>query len=288
MREILHIQGGQCGNQIGAKFWEVVCTEHSIDSTGRYQGDSELQLERINVYYNEASCDRFVPRVVLMDLEPGIMDSVRSGPVSGVPFLGRRNGFSGMGTLLISKMKEEYPDRMMLTFSVFPSPKVSDTVVEPYNATLSVHQLVENADECMVLDNEALYDICFRTLKLTTPSSSGGSASPSSPLAPSMSGSSSHEGVSEPIAKITSDGKLGYSSGSSVIVEISNLNKVKESYTEESLQAKGCRVGPVYDDVLAMAWFFLELIVKSISLEQTHLFYHSLPLGRFRLYARRI
>lgn len=60
-------------------------------------------------------------------------------------------------------------DRMMLTFSVVPSPKVSDTVVEPYNATLSVHQLVENADECMILDNEALYDICFRTLKLTTP-----------------------------------------------------------------------------------------------------------------------
>ena len=56
-----------------------------------------------------------------------------------------------------------------MTFSVVPSPKVSDTVVEPYNATLSVHQLVENADECMVLDNEALYDICFRTLKLTTP-----------------------------------------------------------------------------------------------------------------------
>merc|ERR1712130_193664 len=76
---------------------------------------------------------------------------------------------SGMGTLLISKIREEYPDRIMLTFSVFPSPKVSDTVVEPYNATLSVHQLVENADEVMVLDNEALYDICFRTLKLTTP-----------------------------------------------------------------------------------------------------------------------
>ncbi|KAL0281987.1 UNVERIFIED_CONTAM: Tubulin beta-1 chain [Sesamum radiatum] len=50
---------------------------------------------------------------------------------------------SGMGTLLISKIREEYPDRMMLTFSVFPSPKVSDTVVEPYNATLSVHQLLK-------------------------------------------------------------------------------------------------------------------------------------------------
>ncbi|CAB4307369.1 unnamed protein product [Prunus armeniaca] len=65
---------------------------------------------------------------------------------------------------------------------------------------------------------------------------SGGSASPSSPLAPSISGSSSHEGVFEPSAKVTLDGKLGYSSRSSVVVEISNLNKVKECYTEDSLQ----------------------------------------------------
>ena len=39
---------------------------------------------------------------------------------------------------------------------------MSDTVVEPYNATLSVHQLVENTDETYCIDNEALYDICFR------------------------------------------------------------------------------------------------------------------------------
>lgn len=46
---------------------------------------------------------------------------------------------------------------------------MSDTVVEPYNATLSVHQLVENSDATFCIDNEALYDICFRTLKLTNP-----------------------------------------------------------------------------------------------------------------------
>jgi tubulin beta len=74
-----------------------------------------------------------------------------------------------MGTLLISKIREEYPDRVMCTYSIVPSPKVSDTVVEPYNCTLSVHQLVENSDFSFCLDNEALYDICFRTLKLTTP-----------------------------------------------------------------------------------------------------------------------
>lgn len=238
----------------------MICDEHGIDPTGTYHGDSDLQLERINVYFNEASGGRYVPRAVLMDLEPGTMDSVRSGPygqifrpdnfVFGQTGAGnnwakghytdgaelidsvldvvrkeaescdclqgilqsqrlessRENspkehhnktihvlvidllhswnieftGFqichsmgggtgSGMGTLLISKIREEYPDRMMVTFSIVPSPKVSDTVVEPYNATLSVHQLVENSDVSMCLDNEALYDICFRTLKLTTP-----------------------------------------------------------------------------------------------------------------------
>eukprot|EP01068_Selenidium_serpulae_P007457 Selendium_serpulae@DN4715_c0_g1_i1.p1 len=220
MREIVHVQAGQCGNQIGSKFWEVCSDEHGIDPTGAYTGDSDLQLERINVFYNEATGGRYVPRAILMDLEPGTMDSVRAGPfgqlfrpdnfVFGQSGAGNNwakghytegaelidtvldvvrkesegcdclQGFqvthslgggtgSGMGTLLISKVREEYPDRIMETFSVFPSPKVSDTVVEPYNATLSVHQLVENSDAVQVIDNEALYDICFRTLKLASP-----------------------------------------------------------------------------------------------------------------------
>lgn len=38
-----------------SQFWEVISDEHGIDPTGSYQGDSDLQLERINVYYNEAS-----------------------------------------------------------------------------------------------------------------------------------------------------------------------------------------------------------------------------------------
>ena len=63
---------------------------------------------------------------------------------------------SGMGTLLISKTWEEYPDRIINTFSVLPLPKVSDTMVEPYDATLSVHQLIENADETFCIDSEAL------------------------------------------------------------------------------------------------------------------------------------
>merc|ERR1711933_188858 len=74
---------------------------------------------------------------------------------------------SGMGSLLISKIREEYPDRMTCTFSVVPSKKASNVVVEPYNTILSIQQLIEKANECFILDNEALNDICTNTLKLT-------------------------------------------------------------------------------------------------------------------------
>ena len=49
MREIIHVQVGQCGNQIGAKFWEVISDEHGVDTFGIYNGTSSNQLERINV-----------------------------------------------------------------------------------------------------------------------------------------------------------------------------------------------------------------------------------------------
>src|SRR6266849_4517575 len=145
---------------------------------------------------SQASGNKFVPRAVLVDLEPGTMDSVRAGPfgqifrpdnfvfgqsgagnnwakghytegaelIDSVLDIVRKEaegcdclqGFqithslgggtgSGMGTLLISKVREEYPDRIMCTFSVVPSPKVSDTVVEPYNAYFPVWHFLNSS-----------------------------------------------------------------------------------------------------------------------------------------------
>ena len=80
MREIVHLQAGQCGNQMGTKFWEVISDEHGVDPVGFYQGDTDLQLERINVYFNETTSEKYVPRAIMVDLEPGTMDAVRSSP----------------------------------------------------------------------------------------------------------------------------------------------------------------------------------------------------------------
>jgi tubulin beta len=62
------------------QFWEIISDEHGISPNGIYEGTTDLQLERIDVYYNEAGSGKYVPRTVLVDLEPGTMDSVRSGP----------------------------------------------------------------------------------------------------------------------------------------------------------------------------------------------------------------
>ncbi|XP_041375791.1 tubulin beta chain-like [Gigantopelta aegis] len=220
MREIILFMIGQCGLQIGSKFWQVIANEHGVDNTGTFRGCSDLQLERIDVYFTEAMGGKFVPRTILVDLEPGTIDTIRSGHFGGIyrpdNFIfgryGAANNFakghynegyiiadividvmrkevegcdffqgfqtvhsigggtgSGLGTLLMNRLQDEYPDRIMNSFSVIPSPKVSDTVVEPYNATLSINHLVDNSDVTNCIDNEALYDICFRTLKLPMP-----------------------------------------------------------------------------------------------------------------------
>jgi tubulin beta len=76
---------------------------------------------------------------------------------------------SGLGTLLLMKIRDNYPDRISCTYSVYPSPKVSDVVVEPYNATLSIHVLLENTDETFVIDNEALFNISHNVLHQQQP-----------------------------------------------------------------------------------------------------------------------
>ena len=77
---------------------------------------------------------------------------------------------SGMGTLLLSRLREEYPDRIFQTFSILPSKKVDEALVAPYNATLSMHQLTENADGVFCIANEALYNLSTKTLKQPSPS----------------------------------------------------------------------------------------------------------------------
>uniref|UniRef100_A0A0R3UL43 Tubulin beta chain n=1 Tax=Mesocestoides corti TaxID=53468 RepID=A0A0R3UL43_MESCO len=250
----------------------LISDEHGVGPDGRFHGESDLQLERMNVYFTEAmgtAGGRYVPRCVLVDLDPNILNSVRGSPfgrlfrpenyitgrggtsnnwakgrytdglevMDAVLDITRKEaegcdqlqGFqiihsigggcgSGMGTAIIDQLRDDWNDRIFNNFTVLPSPKVidfasstncpatveqtdkfckclgvrikladilcikrflpvglssaiysqvSDVVVEPYNSIFSLDYLIETSDLTVILDNEALYNICSNVLKLS-------------------------------------------------------------------------------------------------------------------------
>lgn len=74
---------------------------------------------------------------------------------------------SGMGTLLMTKLAEEYPDRIMSSISVIPG--FSECVVEPYNTILALHQMIEFAALVFTVENSKLMDMASKKLKLEKP-----------------------------------------------------------------------------------------------------------------------
>ncbi|KAK4392381.1 Tubulin alpha-1 chain [Sesamum angolense] len=76
---------------------------------------------------------------------------------------------SGLGSLLLERLSVDYGKKSKLGFTIYPSPQVSTAVVEPYNSVLSTHSLLEHTDVVVLLDNEAIYDICRRSLDIERP-----------------------------------------------------------------------------------------------------------------------
>ena len=68
---------------------------------------------------------------------------------------------AGLGSLIISKLKEEYPDRSTLTVSIAPYSNVGDSVVAPYNAVLSMQHIIESVDLTLFIDNESLVNLSY-------------------------------------------------------------------------------------------------------------------------------
>jgi tubulin beta len=56
----------------------VLCDEHGSGGSGECIGDNDAHLDIINVFYHEASGGKYVPRAVLFDFEPGVIDALRT------------------------------------------------------------------------------------------------------------------------------------------------------------------------------------------------------------------
>jgi tubulin beta len=59
----------------------VLFDEHGIGGNGKYCGDKDAKLDRINEFYHEASGGMCVPRAEFIDFEPGVIGAVRASPL---------------------------------------------------------------------------------------------------------------------------------------------------------------------------------------------------------------
>ena len=191
-----------------------------IQPDGQAPADVGAGDDAFNTFFSETGAGKHVPRCIFLDLEPTVIDEVRTGTyrqlfhpeqlISGKEdaannfarghyTIGKEivdlaldrirkladnctglQGFlvfnavgggtgSGLGSLLLERLSVDYGKKSKLGFTVYPSPQVSTAVVEPYNSVLSTHSLLEHTDVAVMLDNEAVYDICRRSLDIERP-----------------------------------------------------------------------------------------------------------------------
>ena len=225
MREIISIFIGQAGVQVGNACTMLMCKEHSIQPDGSLNPSSPstvgTEKHSLATFFYETSEGKYVPRSLMVDLEPTVIDQVRASAYKNLYhpenlITGKEDaannfarghytvgklildtvmnkivkvadgcdglqGFmifnsvgggtgSGFGALLLEKLSNEFGKKSKFGFTMFPSPLVSTSVVEPYNAVLSTHGLLEHEDITILLDNEAIYGINQRSLDIPRPS----------------------------------------------------------------------------------------------------------------------
>ncbi|XP_064089629.1 tubulin alpha chain-like isoform X2 [Macrobrachium nipponense] len=219
-RQVVSIQVGQAGVQIGQACWELYCLEHGLLPDGELFQDSEKNGSSLDPFFSETPEGKFVPRTVFVDLEPTVVDEIQHGPyrelfhpddlitykedaannfargrytvgqevikkvvdrirkqaeacsgLQGFMFFHSFGGGTGSGfmSLLLEKLSELYSNTSILRFAVFPSPRMSTSVVEPYNTVLHASTTMEY-DHCVfVFDNEATYNLCINKLRVGRP-----------------------------------------------------------------------------------------------------------------------
>uniref|UniRef100_A0AAV2MC86 Tubulin alpha chain n=1 Tax=Knipowitschia caucasica TaxID=637954 RepID=A0AAV2MC86_KNICA len=200
---VLHsgLPHSKAGVQIGNSCWELYCLEHGIQPDGQMCGSSLSSPDdnSFNTFFSETSGGKQVPRGVLVDLEPTVIDEVRTGMyrqlfhpdqlLSGKedaannyarghntvgvqmiePVMDRirilteqcaaLQGFlifnsfgggtgSGFTSLLMEHLDIEHSKKTKIQFAIYPAPRLSTAVVEPYNSILTTHTNMDQMVKC--------------------------------------------------------------------------------------------------------------------------------------------
>ena len=241
--DIFSVHIGQAGLQVGNACWELFwwvfltlfstpfdscryflpawSTESSLMDKCHPTRLSAVEMMLSTLSSRETGAGKHVPRAVFLDLEPTVMDEIRTGTyrqlfhpeqlISGKEDAANNfaRGHYTIGKEIVDlcldrirkladhlhwtpgihrlqlcwrwhwiwirhlsclrRLSVDYGKKSKLGFTIYPSPQVSTAVVEPYNSVSSTHSLLEHTDVAVMLDNEAIYDICRRNLDIEDP-----------------------------------------------------------------------------------------------------------------------
>ncbi|KAA1112965.1 gamma-tubulin [Puccinia graminis f. sp. tritici] len=99
-RELITISAGQAGNQISSEFWPQICAEHGISPTGLlqpppqpssssgttnnnpFQTNDCSAIDRKDVFFYQADDDHYIPRAIMIDLEPRVINTILTSEYS--------------------------------------------------------------------------------------------------------------------------------------------------------------------------------------------------------------
>ncbi|CAA6665152.1 unnamed protein product [Spirodela intermedia] len=140
---------GQAGIQVGNACWELYCLEHGIQvcfSLPIFDKTVGGGDDAFNTFFSETGAGKHVPRAVFVDLEPTVFHAVGGGTGSG------------LGSLLLERLSS-ITEEVQLGFTVYPSPQ----------RALLLTLFWSHTDVAVLLDNEAIYDICRRSLDIERP-----------------------------------------------------------------------------------------------------------------------
>ncbi|CAF4298705.1 unnamed protein product [Rotaria sp. Silwood2] len=177
---------------VGMEFWKQLCAEHGISPEGKLEPFATEGSDRKDVFFYQADDQHYIPRAVLLDLEPRVIDGILKSPYKHLynpenVYISKDGGGAGnnwaQGYHQGDKLSEEIFDIIdreadngdslegfVLCHSIAGGTGSGmDVVVQPYNSILTLKRLTENADCTVVLDNTALNRIATERLKKTTP-----------------------------------------------------------------------------------------------------------------------
>jgi tubulin gamma len=69
---------------VGSQFWQQLCLEHGIGPSGNLEPFATEGGDRKDVFFYQSDDTRYIPRAILLDLEPRVINGIQTGPYKNI------------------------------------------------------------------------------------------------------------------------------------------------------------------------------------------------------------